>query len=115
MDDHRTLVFIIPQTHLLGAHRALHGRQGWVLIVEIQGGIQRCETLHGRRDLVGPATSDFELVVPMLIEVVLGVQGSIGFVPFGLGTLQMIFKVGLPKIDKFISENPFLSILLGII
>jgi hypothetical protein len=113
VDDHRTLVFIVPQTHLLGAHRALHGRQGWVLIVEIQGGIQRCEALHGRRDLVRPATSDFELVVPMLIEVVLGVQGSIGFLPFGLGSLQMIFEVGLPERHKFISKNPFLSILLG--
>lgn len=112
MDDHRALVFIIPQIHLLSAHRALHGRQGRVLIDEIQGGIQRCETLHRSRDLVCSATCDFELVVPMLIEVVLGVQRSIAIFPFGLGSLKMIFEVGLPERHKFICENPFLIILL---
>jgi hypothetical protein len=50
----------------------------------------------------------------MLIEIVLWVQGSLGFVPFGFGTLQMIFEVGLPERDKLISIDPFLIILLGI-
>ena len=63
---------------------------------------------------MGSATSDFELVVPMLIEIVLGVQGSLGFVPFGFCTLQMIFEIGLPERDKLISVDPFLIILLGI-
>ncbi len=115
MDDHRALVFIVSQIHLLRAHRALHGRQGRVLIVEIQRGIQRCETLHGSRYLVvASATSDFELIVPMLIEIVLGVQGFLGFVPFSFSTLQMIFEVGLPERHKFISVNSFLMILLSI-
>jgi hypothetical protein len=63
---------------------------------------------------VGSATSYFELIVAMLIEIVLWVQGSLGFVPFGFGTLQMIFEVGLPERDKLISIDPFLIILLGI-
>jgi len=50
----------------------------------------------------------------MLIEIVLGVQGSLGFVPFGFGTLQMIFEVGLPERHKFISVDPFLIIMLDI-
>lgn len=114
-DDHRTLVFIIAHIHLLGAHRPLHGGQCRVLIVEFQWGIQRCETLHGSRDLVGSATCDFELIVPMLIEKVLWVQGSLCCCfPFGFGTLQMIIEVGLPERYEFISVHPFLINLLGI-